>query len=215
MNKLLNINIGKFPFSIDEDAFHILDDYLEKLNKHFIKSEGNEEIMQDIESRIAELLIKKQTSGKIISKSMVGEVIEILGSPEDFGAAEENGFNDNKRHHEHKTDAKYGIKTGKKLFRDMSDKRVAGVCSGITAYLGIHDPIFVRLFFVILLMAGGSGFLVYCVFWMLAPEAKTSSDRLNMMGEPINIDTIAKKVEEGFQSISNKIDDWQTGKKYK
>lgn len=69
MNKIININLGKFPFIIDTDAFDVLDDYLAELKAYFSKSEGSEEIMQDIESRIAEILNKKWIQEKSYQSS--------------------------------------------------------------------------------------------------------------------------------------------------
>ncbi|MBK7225269.1 MAG: PspC domain-containing protein [Saprospiraceae bacterium] len=216
MNKIININLGKFPFIIDTDAFDVLDDYLAELKAYFSKSEGSEEIMQDIESRIAEILNKKMDSGKIISKFMVDEVIQTLGTPDMFDMnanGENNYYSSQQGKQSKKTDAKWGIKPGKKLFRHPEDKRVAGVCGGIAAYLGVEDSLWVRIAFAFGVIAGGSTVLLYLLFWIAVPVAKTASDRLSMTGEQINIDTIARKVDEGFTSMSEKIDRWKSNKK--
>ena len=90
MNKILHINVGKYPFTIDTDAYAILDDYLDKLNKHFSSSDGCEEIMQDIESRIAEIFLMKMAYTKIIDMETVKYAISKLGTPEEFGAADQS-----------------------------------------------------------------------------------------------------------------------------
>ena len=110
------------------------------------------------------------------------------------------------------TNANWGIKPGRKLFRDPMDKKVAGVCSGLAAYFGIEDPLWIRVAFAIGLFAGGIAVPLYFILMIAAPVAKTSADRLQMAGEPINIDTIAKKVEEGFNKVTDKIDSWQKSK---
>jgi phage shock protein PspC (stress-responsive transcriptional regulator) len=92
------------------------------------------------------------------------------------------------------------------------DKKVAGVCSGLAAYFGIEDPLWIRVAFAIGLFAGGIAVPLYFILMIAAPVAKTSADRLQMAGEPINIDTIAKKVEEGFNKVTDKIDSWQKSK---
>ncbi|MBK7342933.1 MAG: PspC domain-containing protein [Saprospiraceae bacterium] len=81
---------------------------------------------------------------------------------------------------------------------------VGGVCSGLAAYFGITDPVWVRLFFVLLLM-GGVGGVLYIVMMIIVPKAKTSADRLAMKGEPVNIQSIADAVEKQFQEISDKL----------
>lgn len=92
------------------------------------------------------------------------------------------------------------------------DKKVAGVCSGLAAYFGIEDPLWIRIAFAFGLFAGGVSLPLYIILWIASPVAKTSTDRLHMAGEPINIDTIARKVEEGFTKVTDKIDSWQKSK---
>jgi len=210
MNKILHINVGKYPFTIDTDAYAILDDYLDKLNKHFSSSDGCEEIMQDIESRIAEIFLMKMAYTKIIDMETVKYAISKLGTPEEFGAADQSKSSTHSSYQ--KTNANWGIKPGRKLFRDPMDKKVAGVCSGLAAYFGIEDPLWIRVAFAIGLFAGGIAVPLYFILMIVAPVAKTSADRLQMAGEPINIDTIAKKVEEGFNKVTDKIDSWQKSK---
>ena len=65
MNKVLNINLGGYPFTIDDDAYEHLENYLETIHNHFKKSEGYEEITSDIEARMAELF-QDQLSGRSI-----------------------------------------------------------------------------------------------------------------------------------------------------
>ncbi|MBK6352186.1 MAG: hypothetical protein IPF46_02025 [Saprospiraceae bacterium] len=115
MNKILHINVGGYPFSIDDIAYEKLDMYLLSLRNHFEKSEGCKEIMQDIESRIAELFLEKLSGRSIISPEIVLQTIEIMGSPEVFGA---EWANDEQGDKQDKTSAEWGIKTGKRLFRD-------------------------------------------------------------------------------------------------
>ena len=88
MNKISNINLGGFPFTIDEDAFATLDKYLKTIHKHFRKSEGYEEITTDIETRMAELFQEKLEGRPIVTLPDVKNVIAIMGTPEDFGAAD-------------------------------------------------------------------------------------------------------------------------------
>jgi hypothetical protein len=86
MNKILHINVGGYPFSIDLDAFDQLDRYLITLQNHFSKSEGHKEIISDIEHRMAELFQEKLLGRSIVSKDVVDQCIQIMGTPEVFGA---------------------------------------------------------------------------------------------------------------------------------
>lgn len=210
MNKVLNINLGGLPFVIDDDAYSYLSKYLDSIKKHFSFSESKDEIMYDIEVRMAELFQEKLKYKQIITMSELDSVIKIMGKPEDFGGEPINENEDlSSSFKERRTGSesyKY-VKTGKRLFRDPDQKVVGGVCSGLSIYLGIEDPIWMRLLFFIL-MIGGVGFMIYIFMLIAVPKAKTSSDRLAMKGEPINIDNIAKKVEEEFESIAKSINEF-------
>jgi hypothetical protein len=141
MNKTFNINLGSYPFAIDEDAYEYIQNYLDTIRRHFSASDGCEEILYDIEVRMAELFQEHLKGRAIISMKEIDEVIMIMGKPEDFGAepmAESHQSSTRGK----KSDTK--IKPGKRLFRDPDDKKLAGVCSGISAYLGIEDPLWVR-----------------------------------------------------------------------
>ncbi len=210
MNKVLNINVGRYPFSIDDIAYEKLDNYLLSLQNHFSKSEGCKEIMQDIESRIAELFQEKLSGRSIVSLEMVEETINIMGTPEVFGTEWNQNDEPTASHSgEQQTTADWGIKTGKKLFRDPSDTKIGGVCSGLAQYIGIQDVIWVRLFFVLTAFAGGFAAILYIILWAITPEARNSADRLAMKGEPINVHNIARKVEEEIDDLTHKFDTWR------
>ncbi|HRI00986.1 MAG TPA: PspC domain-containing protein [Saprospiraceae bacterium] len=211
MNKILHINVGGYPFTIDQDAYNVLDHYLVGLEAHFSNSEGCQEIIKDIESRMAELFKEKQQYGGIINTSIVNQCIQIMGTPEDFGVPnqEDKNPNSNSFAGNGKTQAEWGIKTGKKVFRDMENAKFQGVCAGFANYFGIQDVTWVRLGFCLGAFAGGFTIPLYLICWAAIPEARTSMDRLSMMGEPINIDTISKKVEEQFDHITQKFESWQ------
>lgn len=180
--------------TIDEDAYAHLRKYLTELEKHFSRSEGYDEIMDDIENRLAELLSENRSPRDIITMNQVEKAIDIMGMPEDFV---KEGFEEPKREY----------KTGKKLFRDTDDKVVGGVCSGLAAYFGIPDPLWVRVGFAVAFFGLGGGGIVYLILWALMPEAQTAKDFLAMRGEPINVSNIAKIVEEKFEFITGHISD--------
>lgn len=198
MKKVLNINLGGQAFVINEDAYYDLERYLKSIERHFAGSEGAKDITEDIEIRIAELFQEDENNGVIITKEKIEKIKLIMGTPKDFGG--EDDYNDQEAPSLHQ------YRTGKRLFRDPDDKVIAGVASGLSAYFGINDPIWMRIFFVLLFFTG-VGILPYVILWIAVPYAASSSDRLSMRGEDINIDSIAKKVEEGLTVIKDKIED--------
>jgi len=204
MNKTFNINLGGYPFAIDEDAYEYIQNYLGTIRKHFSTSDGCEEIIYDIEVRMAELFQEHLKGRAIISMKEIDEVIMIMGKPEDFGA---EPMDDHFKSSIKGKMATSNLGTGKRLFRDPDDKKVAGVCAGIAAYFGIEDPLWVRLIFVLLLFTG-TGVITYIVLWALVPEASNSGDKLAMRGEPATIENIAKLVEEELTGLGDKINEW-------
>ncbi len=211
MNKIFNINLGGYPFTIDDDAYDCLSKYLKTIHRHFKKSEGYEEITSDIENRMAELFQENKGAQPIVSLKMVTDTISIMGTPEDFGASSM----EDPSYEGYSTDDSY--QTGKRLFRDPEDEVVAGVCSGIAAYFGIKDPLWVRIAFVLFTFGGGFGIPAYLLMAILVPKAKTSSDRLAMQGAPVTVSNIAKIVEKEFTNLSDRLteitDNWDPQKK--
>ncbi len=160
--------------------------------------------MQDIEARIAELFSEKTESPtQVVTLKMLDEVIGIMGQPEDYEVDDEI-FEDVPP--TSKSDTKYRATTGhKQLFRDIDDKYISGVSSGMGHYLGI-DAIWIRLLWVLLVVAGfGSPIVVYILFWILVPAAITTSQKLKMTGEPVNISNIERKFKEGFDNVADRV----------
>ncbi len=205
MNKVFNINLGGYPFTIDEDAYNHLNDYLDTIHAHFNDSEGYEDITSDIEARMAELFQEQGNGRPIVTFKVVKNAISIMGTPEDFGAEPITEKAYTSAASEEPTKAKSGIKTGKRLFRNPEDEVIGGVASGISAYFGINDPLWIRIAFILTTISGGFSIPVYLVLWAILPKAESSSDRLSMKGEPINIENIAKTVEEEIEGLSTKL----------
>ena len=211
MNKTININLGGFFFHIDETAYQKLKRYLESISKSLSDDpQGKNEIIADIEARISELLSEKITDARqVINEADIEDIIKIMGQPEDYAGAEEE-YND----------ASYSYKrnnaTGKKLFRDGDDKFLGGVASGIAHYFDI-DTIWIRLGLLALFFGAGFGVILYIILWILLPEAKTTAEKLQMEGEPVNIDNIEKKIREEFTSVSENVKDFanQASEKFK
>lgn len=211
MNKTFNINLGGYPFVIDEDAYDTANNYLHTLSRHFGAGEGAAEIMQDIENRMGELINRNKGNRVIVSKIDILEAIAVLGTPEELKNVD---FAEPIQSSKKTSTNSFQLKTGKRLYRDPNDKVLGGVCSGLAAYFGIQDAVWVRIGFVLLALAGGASFIIYCVLWAILPAAKTVSDRLEMMGEPTNVNNIARMVKEELEEFGDKIQD-KFGKKKK
>ncbi len=191
MKKALQISIAQTLFTIEDDAYARLDAYLTSVKTHFAHTEGREEIIADIESRIAEQL--QDAKEPVITHRSVEKVLAQMGSVEDFGDEE------NKREPEEEK----GPLVGKKrLYRNPDDKFIAGVCSGIAAYFEI-DPVWTRLAFLIATFFNGLGIIVYLVLWIVIPEAKTGSQKLEMSGSPVNLETISETVKERVAELKS------------
>lgn len=215
MNKIVQVNIGGYPFTMDDDAYDLLRQYLDRIHAHFRNAGGYDEITADIEARLAELLIEQRNSRQIVSRRDVEAVITVMGKPEDFGA---EPLDADEQAHASATEGGKDRKSsersrsGKRLFRDPEDKVVGGVCSGLAAYFGIEDPLWIRLIWVFSLLTFGAGGILYLILMVIIPEAKSSADRLAMRGEPVNIDNIAKIIEEGAEKIATKVNEFSGSK---
>ena len=202
MKKTVNINLAGTFFHIDEDAFAKLSRYLEAVKKSISDPVGGDEIIQDIEARIAELFSERlEINTQVISTRELDAIIKIMGQPEDYimdeDAAQTNSATGNQ--------TKGETTSNKQLFRDSDNKFIAGVCSGLSHYLGL-EVIWVRLFWIFLsFVTTGFGVIAYLLFWILVPGAETTSEKLKMTGEPINISNIEKKFNEGYQKVSQNI----------
>lgn len=199
MNKTISINLGGFFFHIDEDAYQKLTRYFDAV-KRSLSPEGKDEIIKDIESRIAELFQERLKNEKqVVSVVEVDEVIAIMGQPEDYRIDEDNNYNQQSSYSNYTSYSK-----PRKLYRDKDNSMLGGVLSGLGHYIGV-DPLWLRIIMVILFFGFGTGLLIYIFMWILVPEAVTTSQKLEMRGEPINISNIEKKVKEGFDEITGKI----------
>ncbi|MFZ9003741.1 MAG: PspC domain-containing protein [Robiginitalea sp.] len=200
MNKTVNINLANMLFHIDENAYQKLLRYLEAIKRSFSGTKGSDEIIADIEARIAELFFEKmENERQVITMKEVDEVITIMGQPEDYHIDEEIF-----------EDGPAASTTGrrqrvKKLYRDIDRKYIGGVCAGLEHYLGL-DALWIRLIFLFLaIFAGGFGFIAYIILWILVPEAASTAQKLDMTGEPVNISNIERKVKEGFDEVADKV----------
>lgn len=200
MNKTININLAGLFFHIDENAYAKLQRYLDAIKRSFTDAQGRDEIIQDIEARIAELFTERiKTERQVIGLTDVDEIINIMGQPEDYRLDEEL-FED-----EPAKKQSYTETSAKKLYRDTETSYIGGVCAGLGHYLKI-DALWLRIALVLLTIFSWGGFiLIYIAFWIFVPEARTTSEILEMRGKPVNIDNIQRKVKEGFDTVAESV----------
>jgi phage shock protein PspC (stress-responsive transcriptional regulator) len=206
MNKTVTINISGIIFHIEEDAFDKLSKYLSTIKGYFNNADGGNEIMSDIEYRIAEMLQGKTSPIKqVVLMSDVDFVMESMGKPEEFAGdstGSSTSANDNSDTYTSTLD---GESTKKRLYRDGDSKVVGGVCSGIGHYFGI-DPVWLRIALLLMFFFGGTGFLLYLILWIAIPEAKTTAERLAMKGEKADINNISKAVKEEAEHLKKRME---------
>ncbi|MGB0430705.1 MAG: GIN domain-containing protein [Bacteroidia bacterium] len=213
MNKTISINISGLFFNIEEHAFEILKKYLDSIKRYFKNEESGNEIIADIEARIAELFQEKLNDEKsVILENDVAEIIENLGQPQEMLEEDElegdiedekpksnqNQWNNSKRTYSNQ----------KKIFRDVDEKLIGGVCSGLAHYFGI-DSIWIRIIFILItFLLPGTGVVVYGILWAIVPEALTTADKLRMKGKPVNVSNIEDSIKRGFQNIGDDLSDF-------
>ncbi|QTN39899.1 PspC domain-containing protein [Cryomorphaceae bacterium] len=210
MNKTVNINLAGIIFHVDEDAYGRLSDYLQALKAKFAGEPGGDEIIADVEARMAELFQSRTGDSKqVITRVDVDEVIAVLGEPEDYEDVEEDGPSAKSYEETSSSSSSSGSsdrKRRRRIFRNPDDAIIGGVAGGLGAYLNI-DPVFVRLIFVLSFFGWGTGFLLYLVLWIIIPEARSTAEKLEMRGEDVNLNNIEKSIKEEIDSLKNRLND--------
>ncbi|AWA30114.1 hypothetical protein HYN48_08500 [Flavobacterium magnum] len=203
MNKTVNINLGGMFFYIDEDAYQKLSRYFDAIKRSLSNSNGQDEIIRDIEMRIAELISEKHTNPKqVISLKELDEVIAVMGQPEDYRL--DNEMNDGPSKAGNAFDSNPNGPVKKKLYRDRENGMIGGVLAGLGHYFGV-DKVWLRIALLVLVFFYGTGLLAYIILWIVMPEAVTTTEKLEMHGEPITISNIEKKVREEFDNVAERI----------
>jgi phage shock protein PspC (stress-responsive transcriptional regulator) len=204
MKKVININFSGRLINIEEDAYAALQSYIESLKKYFSNEEGQEEIIADIENRIAEIFYDKQTKGATsITISDVNEVANLIGKPEDFEPKDDTQ-NNTQYTNTTNTQQKQFVNRGK-LYRDGKDKILGGICSGVASYFNI-DTVLVRVLFAVLVFSG-FGVLLYFILWVVLPENNELQPSMERRLFRNNDDKMVGGVASGLASYFS-IDTW-------
>ena len=195
MKKVISIGLGGRNFTIDEDAYERLQAYLEHFRSRLVGGarpgtgsmtpDQAKEVMDDLEMRIADLFEKEvDAPSRVVGLDLVNRITAQLGMP-DGGSEEPSG-------------SAYfagtvpeGEKVPRKFYRNPDDRVIAGVCSGIAAYLNI-DVVIVRVLMVVLLLSASAGFWLYVIIWIAAPKAVTAAQKCEMNGLPVTAGNMAR-----------------------
>lgn len=207
MNKTITVTLNGVVFALEEDAYEVLKKYLEDIKRHFAADEERDELARDIEASIAEKfseIIKGSKS--VITLADVDKLIAELGRVDEI-AEEAPLEGEASAKASAKASAVSGeYKIGRKLYRNPDDQIIAGVCSGLAAFFGV-DPVIVRLLFVVSIFFGGFGVIMYLILWLIMPEAKTTAQKLEMKGDPVNLKKLEELAREKTEVIREKTQD--------
>jgi len=200
MEKTIIINIGNTIIHIEESAYERLKAYLNEVKNYFANHADDLEIVTDIENRIAELLTEQLEEQKkqVVDSANVNSVIAQMGRVQDFDTAEEGEEQpviNNTYQHQY---------VEKKLYRDMDERVVAGVCAGIAHFVNA-DPKWIRLGTLLISFVGGFGVLVYALLWIIMPKAKSRVEKMEMKGEPANLQGFQKNLDEELQAVKERL----------
>lgn len=204
MNKTISINLGGSVFNIEEDAFIMLQHYLESIKSNFDGDPASAEIMSDIEVRIAEIFRERNNDQKnVVIKADVEHMMSVMGRPEDYRMDDGEEKKNTRADHSYTSGS---ANPRRKIFRDTDDAVIAGVCSGLSHYFKV-DPLVIRLIMVVLTIAsiGFPGVLGYIIFWALVPPASTTAEKLRMRGEHVNIENIGRFVNDEAKSAAERM----------
>lgn len=197
MDKTISISLGGFSFIVDDHAYFKLKSYLDEIRNSLQGMEGTDDILADVETRIAELFKEKLGQREVVNVNDVENIIQIMGRPEQYMDSDEAEMSSNERNYNYSNNEKIT----KKLYRDPDDKIIAGVLSGISHYIGI-EPWMMRLIWIVLFFADTIVSFTtitvvgYIVMWIILPKAETTTQKFEMFGQVGNFETIKKNISQ-------------------
>lgn len=227
MKKNISINLFGTLYAIDEDAYELLDRYLESMKRYFSSKEGGDEIADDIEHRVAELLWEKKNKGnEVVDIKTVREIIETIGNASEIADGEgekvdsekyEAGSSCEKADNSFKAENTGNV--SRRLFRSEDDKKLGGVCAGLASYFHCKDSSILRIALIVLellaLFGSNSPFvgsfcgnvalwlpLIYLILWVILPVANNAEDKLRMKGEEVTPENINRVIIDESSNTS-------------
>lgn len=212
MKKNITINIFGQLYAIDEDAYELLNRYLDSVKRYYANAEGGEEIADDIEHRVAELLWNRKSEGAtVVAIEDIRDIIEKIGNPDEIDYAPQQDSDAKAVHDaddtkECRSNGILGGLKGRYLYRDADDKVLGGVCSGVANFMGSDSAVMVRLATVVLFFAllfignlihiqtAWALLLLYIIMWLIVPLPRSTEDRLKMKGQKVTLENINKEI---------------------
>lgn len=201
----IHVNIGGIGFSLDEEGYRLLKEYLVQLEVRLHENPDRKEIISDIEARICELILDEQTPENIVSASRIKEIIGQLGLPDGAAVSSDDECAPQQ------TEEYPKESLSRRLYRNPDGAKIGGVCSGLATYFQI-EPTIIRLLFcspllllicvsvipVINMLCPFFGvmisvsILLYLILWFAVPKACTPRQKLEMTGSPITVASISQ-----------------------
>lgn len=199
MQRIIQITIGGVVIPIEEQAYAELNKYISSLEMQFAGEQSRDEIIQDIENRIAELFsIKLENGSQAVVLADVQKVVATLGSAYELDEEVEQTYNT----HTHQPPP--NATQARRLFRNPNDKMLGGVCSGIATYFDV-DTVIIRLLFAIMFFTVGVGVLAYILCWIIIPLPKTPQELYMATGaDPVSFQSIKRNMGNELQDLKKK-----------
>lgn len=213
MDKTKNISLGGFSFLIEENAYTALSQYLAEVRQHLQHNSDRDEIIFDVEQRMAELLKERTANREVIMHQDVLYLIEVLGKPEQYVEDEEA----DKATNAAPEASAQAFSANKPLYRDIDDCKIGGVLSGMAHYFNI-SPTMLRIAFAVCLIlsfvvsyrwiflfngVSWAIIILYILLWMIVPAAVTTAQKLEMQGAAVTLDSLAS-----YKSSSTSSTEW-------
>ena len=213
MDKTKNISLGGFSFLIEENAYTALSQYLTEVRQHLQHNSDRDEIIFDVEQRMAELLKDRTANREVIMHQDVLYLIEVLGKPEQYVEDEET----DKATNAAPEASAQAFSANKPLYRDIDDCKIGGVLSGMAHYFNI-SPTMLRIAFAVCLIlsfvvsyrwiflfngVSWAIIILYILLWMIVPAAVTTAQKLEMQGAAVTLDSLAS-----YKSSSTSSTEW-------
>ncbi len=217
MKETIKINLDQRLFDFDVDAYEALKNYLDSLRKYFLRSpQEADEILQDIEQRVADILEEKvKSERKTVTLEDITEIINKMGTVEDFASESEvEEKKESSKNEEKESFSGSFDKSYRKLYRDVDNNILGGVCSGLAAYFNI-DPVWIRLIWVGLFFLKGIGLLAYLIMWIVVPAARTNSQKLEMQGIPVTVENIKQMAKNEFRKVKDNLHSFEKSDSYR
>ena len=200
MTEIEKVSIGGYAFTLEKAAAEEVGQYLKNLEAHYLGKPGGKEIMEGIEERMAELLLERCGRGRVATMADIQSLIGILGRPERIEADDPEP-------------SETQAKPQKKLYRDLENKKIAGVCAGLGNYFNF-DVVAMRIIFCVIALAlfftgadegvwSLSGFAAYAILWLAMPAARTAQERWAMKGDAGTLDDIQRNIRNGVEEMGD------------